>query len=75
VGLIKQVIQICQIIYREAEKEWLDEDKYMEALNELYEKFQQGIITEEEYDEEEELILEQLRVIRQYKKEHYDGGE
>lgn len=73
--LIKQLINIFELIYKEGEKEWLDETKYIDALNELYEGLQNGELNEEEYDLEEEKILEQLRKVREYKKEHSIGGD
>lgn len=73
--LIKQLINIFELIYKEGEREWLDETKYTDALNELYESLQNGELNEEEYDLEEEKILEQLRKVREYKKEHSIGGD
>lgn len=58
------------MIYDEGEKEWLDETKYREALNELYISLENGEISEEECEESEAQILEQLKKIREYKKEH-----
>ena len=69
-GLIKSVVNIFEIIIDEAEKEWLDEGKYKEMLNELYEKLESGEIEEVEYEETEQEILDRLRFIRNYKREH-----
>lgn len=69
-GLIKQVMNVFEVIYDEAEKEWLDETKYREMLNELYVKLEDGEIEEEEYEELEQQILDKLREIRDYKREH-----
>jgi hypothetical protein len=41
-----------------------------EALEDLYARLENGEIAEEEYEEAEKGILEQLRTIRRYKKEH-----
>lgn len=68
-GILKMVSDIFNLIYTEGEKEWLDETKYKEALNELYVKVESGEITEEEYEEEEANILKQLKKVRNYKKE------
>jgi hypothetical protein len=69
-GLIKSAFNIFELIYDEGIKEWLDETKYMEALEELYSKLISGEITEDEYDEEEAIILAQLKEVRNYKKDN-----
>jgi hypothetical protein len=69
-GLFGGIIDIFKLIYEEGEKEWLDETKYKESLNELYFQIENGEITEEEYERKEAEILEQLRAIQKYKKEH-----
>lgn len=69
-GLINAVINIFQVIYEEGEKEWLDESKYKEMLNELYEKLESGEIDDEEYEEFEQQILYKLKAIRTYKREN-----
>lgn len=61
---------IFKLIYDEGEKEWLDEEKYKEALNELYVSLESSEITEAAYEEAEAKILEQLKTVRNYKKEH-----
>jgi uncharacterized membrane protein len=69
-GLIKGIIGIFQLIYNEAEKEMLDETPWIQALDELNEKLDKGEITEEQYEIEEEEILQNLREIKRYKKEN-----
>jgi hypothetical protein len=69
-GLLKQVANIFELIYDEGEKEWLDEEKYKEALDTLYTKLENGEISENEYDEQEAEILSELKEVRKYKKEH-----
>ncbi|MDF2543918.1 MAG: Gas vesicle protein [Herbinix sp.] len=69
-GLIKSVFNVFELIYEEGLKEWLDESKYMEALENLYTEVEQGKITEEEYEIKEAEILEELKVVRNYKKEN-----
>ena len=65
--IIKQVVKVFEVIYEEAEKEWLSEDKYKDMLSELYIKLDDGEIEEEEYDIIEQQILDKLRQIREYK--------
>lgn len=74
-GLLKYVVNIFEVIYKEAEKAWLNEGKYNEALHELYESLESGEITEEEYEVEEAELLEHLKAIREYKKEHEIEGD
>lgn len=69
-GLIKQVMNVFEVIYDEAEKEMLDETKYREMLNELYTKLEDGEMEEEEYEEREQQILDKLREIREYKRDN-----
>lgn len=69
-GLIKSVMNVFEIIYEEGLKEWLDETRYMEALDDLYTELMEGKITEEEYDRLEAEIIELLKKVRIYKKEN-----
>lgn len=69
-GLLKSVFNVFELIYDEGLKEWLDESKYMEALDNLYAEVEKGKITEEEYEQQEAVILEQLKEVRKYKKEN-----
>ncbi len=69
-GLIGGIQKVFELIYEEGLKEWLDETKYLEAMEELYRQVEKGKMTEEEYEEQEEKILEQLKEVRKYKKEN-----
>jgi len=69
-GIIGGVFNIIKLIYDEGEKEWLDESKYRENLNELYLQLESGEIDEDTYESAERAILDQLKVVREYKKEH-----
>lgn len=69
-GLFGSIYDLFKLIYEEGEKEWLDENRYIEALNELSAKLEDQKISEEEYEEAEAGIIEQLNQIRKYKKEH-----
>lgn len=69
-GLFRAAMNVFELIYDEGLKEWLDETKYMEALDELYNDLEQGKISEEEYEASEAIILEQLKEVRNYKKEN-----
>lgn len=65
-----RIIDVFDVIYREGEKEMLDESKYKEMLNELYEKLDSGEIDEETYEKMEGELLNILREIREYKREN-----
>ena len=68
--MLNWLFNIFKLIYEEGEKEWLDETKFKETLQELYYQLEANEITEEEYEDAESIILEQLAEIRKYKKEH-----
>ncbi|MCY6354428.1 gas vesicle protein GvpG [Clostridium sp. ZS2-4] len=68
--ILDGVYKVIEVIYDEAEKEWLDEEKYKHILSDLYEKLENDEISEEEYEEQENDILERLKEIREYKKEN-----
>lgn len=64
--------RLLETIYDEGVKEWLDEERLTGALGELYVRLENGEIDEEAYERREEEILEQLRAVRAYKREHPD---
>jgi len=68
--LFKSIRKVIEIIYKEAEKELYDETPCMEALDDLFARFNSNKITEEEYEIEEDIILKRLKEIREYRKEH-----
>lgn len=68
-GLFRAVEKVFELIYDEGLKEWLDETKYLEALENLYSQVEQGKITEEQYEEEEAKIMIRIKEVRNYKKE------
>ncbi len=70
IGLLGWVIKLFDIIYQEGEREWLNEANYKEALNELYLKLENEEITEDEYEIAETIIIERLKEVRDYKREH-----
>lgn len=65
-----RIIDVFEVIYREGEKEMLDEGKYKEMLNELYSKLDNGEIDEETYEKIEGELLNVLKEIREYKREN-----
>lgn len=65
-----RIIDVFEVIYREGEKEMLDEEKYKEMLNELYAKLDNGEIDEETYEKTEGELLNVLKEIREYKRDN-----
>lgn len=65
-----RIIDVFEVIYKEGEKEMLDEGKYKEMLNELYVKLDNGEIDEETYEKIEGELLNVLKEIREYKREN-----
>jgi hypothetical protein len=68
-GPIKGVIWIAEKVNEQVEKELFDEDAVRGQLMELELHLDLGEISEEEYLEAEETLLERLRVIREHKAE------
>ena len=54
-----------------AESEFLDESKVRGELSELQMRLDMGDITEEEYDEQENVLVERLNAIREAKAERH----
>lgn len=69
-GFLQSIVKVFKLIYEEGEKEWMDETKYREQLNNLNIQLENEEITEEEFEEAESIIIEHLKQIREYKKEH-----
>ncbi len=66
-GPIKGVIWIAEKVDEQVEKELYDEDKVRGQLMELELRLDVGEISEEEYLEAEEVLLDRLKVIRERK--------
>ena len=64
-GPIKGVIWIAEKVAEQVEKELYDEDAVRGQLMELELRYDLGEISEEEYLEAEEALLERLRIIRE----------
>ncbi len=64
-GPIKGVMWIAEKVDEQVEKELYDGDKVRGQLMELELRLDLGEISEEEYLEAEEVLLERLRVIRE----------
>jgi len=64
-GPIKGVIWIAEKVAEEADKKLYDEDAVRGQLMELELRLDLGEISEEEYLEAEEVLLDRLRVIRE----------
>lgn len=64
-GPIKGVIWVAEKVAEQAEKELYDEEAVRGQLMELELRYDLGDLSEEEYLEAEEALLERLRVIRE----------
>jgi len=68
-GPIRGVHWLAKKVAEAAEGELLDEDRVRNELLELQMRLDMGEITEEEYDEQEKVLVEQLNAIREAKAE------
>jgi len=65
----KLVHWVGRKLYEHAEEELTDESKVRQQLLELQMRFELDDITEDEYQEGEDVLMRRLDVIREYKKE------
>ena len=65
---IKGVMFIARKIGEQAEEEFLDEDGVRQELRGLYMLLETGEISEEDFTEREEQLIERLEEIEEYKK-------
>jgi hypothetical protein len=65
---IKGVVFIAREIKEQAEAEFLNEEGVRQELRELYLLLETGKISEEEFTEREEQLVERLAEIEEYKK-------
>jgi len=70
-GPIKGVHWLATKVTEAAESELLDESKVRGELSELQMRLDMSDITEEEYDEQEKVLVEQLNAIREAKAEQH----
>jgi len=68
-GPMRAIIWMAKKIQEQAEDEMLDEDRVKSDLLELQMHLEMDEITEEEYDEQEGILLERLNSIRELKEE------
>ncbi len=70
-GPIRGVHWLATKVTEAAESEVLDESKVRGELMELQIRLEMGEITEEEYDEQERVLVERLNAIREAKAERH----
>jgi len=70
-GPMKGVNWLATKVAEAAENEFLDESKVRGELSELQTSLDMGDITEEEYDEQENMLMERLNAIREAKAERH----
>ena len=66
-GIPQMVHWLARTIVEEAEREALDEGHVRGELMDLQERYDSGVVEEEEYDRQEKALLERLNAIRQLK--------
>ena len=67
---VNGVIWLASKIKEQAEREMLDEESVRRELREIYHELDRKLITEEEFEVREELLLERLESIDAYKEQH-----
>lgn len=65
VGPLKGVLWLARIIAEQAERTLYDEDVIRAALLSLEQQLEAGEIGEDEYEKQEELLLERLKIARE----------
>lgn len=65
---IKGIMFIAEKIKEQAEGEFLNEEGIRQELRELYLLLEKGKISEEEFNDREEQLVERLEAIEEYKK-------
>jgi len=66
-GAPRLVHWLAGTLVEQAERELLDEGRVRGQLLELQEQYDSGELTEEEYDRQETMLLDQLKAIREVK--------
>ena len=70
---VKGIYQLVKVIHEQAEKEMYNTEKIQEELMQLQLKFELDEISEEEYDDLEEELLERLAESKRREKMNPDG--
>jgi hypothetical protein len=68
-GPMRGVHWLARKVTEEAERQYLDQDRVRTQLLELQMRLEMGEIAEEEYAEQERVLVEQLNAIREAKAE------
>lgn len=67
---VNGTIWLAGKIKDQAEHEMLDEESVRRELREIYQELERELITEEEFEAREEVLLERLESIEEYKEQH-----
>lgn len=65
---LKGVVWLAEKIKEQAEGEFLNEEGVRRELRELYLLLEKGKISEEEFNDQEEQLVERMEAIEEYKK-------
>ena len=73
-GPCKGIKHIFEEIYGEARKEQLDEERIISKLTELQLQLELHEIDEEEYEAQEQGLMDHLSAVREYKRQLEEAG-
>lgn len=68
VGPLKGVLWLARVISEQAERTLYDEDVIRASLLDLERQLDAGQISEEDYDKQEEILLDRLKIARERKR-------
>lgn len=68
VGPLKGVLWLARVIAEQAERTLYDEDVIRASLLDLERQLDAGQISEEDYDKQEEILLDRLKIARERKR-------
>lgn len=71
---IKGLLYIFKQVHNAVEDEVFDEEGITNQLSDLYMMLETGKITEDEFNEQEAILLDKLDQIEEYKKAYYGTG-
>ncbi len=70
----KGIRHVFEEIHHEVQREQLDEGRIMSRLTELRLHLEMGEIEQEEYDRQEQELMDHLAAVREYKREMEEEG-
>lgn len=68
------LLRVFEEVAERAEKELYDEDAVMEELQEIYRQLEAGLLSEEEFNQREEVLVRRLSEIEEHHKRRKHGS-